>query len=560
MAIMYPSHPLLTNSAGEVTVFERLKQALSDEWSVFHSYRWNRNIGLRENDFILINKLYGIIVVEVKGGRVECLGHGEWRVTDRFAMCHKIQDPYKQVAQGQVKIFRELENHLRQYYHNAVKCFRCVIFPDVSERELCFHNVNMRRITLLKEDLYASNLEDRLINICRNVYEIDCEQSCNEMQFRNHTRMEENQYNCVLGYFSTHFSSYYNQNEIYFKTMSRIKYLTEQQLKLLESINSNPQICIKGGAGTGKTVLAKYKAKLDIVSGKMVLVLCTTEALRDDYRKEFNSQPNIDIFTKQYFEKNLKEINSKYDSIILDEGQDFTEEEFNEIKKITDNIYIFMDKEQVLRKERVEEEFSYFSQLPQFILNKNLRNSFPIKNVLYRIYGRKIESIQTAEKEVELIFLNNKSKNQLVEFFRKLYNSKIYEISEYSKEKPVFITTSSIKKSQFTCNYDKYYSVCREMLPDDDFCFPCDICTGSYFDTVRRLKGTEHDCVIVYDEEGLARSNIFNNVEKDALYSKNMISTAISRAKFDLTIIIPYKSDEECQLVSQHLGLGYKII
>lgn len=564
MAKMYPTDPLLTNSVGEVTVFKIFEKSLNDEWSVFHSYRWDRNTGLRENDFILINQMYGIIVVEVKGGRVECLGHGEWRVIDRFGMRYKIQDPYVQVAKGQVKLFKELKDYLKRYQLKEVKCFRCVIFPDVSNRDIYFDNENMHEITLFKEDLCAPNLEDILINISINTCQTFFNSIFDKSSFTNYAMMSDAQYMRTLDYFNNSFKNYYNPNEIYFKTMSQIKYFTDQQLNLINYIKLNKTACITGGAGTGKTALAIHKAKLDISEGIKTLILCTTNHLRNDYCKEFNSEENIDIFTKQYFLKNIQMINPEYDAIIIDEGQDFTEEEFNEIKKITDNIYIFMDKDQVLDFSRVEEEFSYCSELPKFTLSEILRNSVPIKNVLNRLYGRKSEDIQTVQKEVELIFLNNRSKDKLINFFDELYESKIIEINNYSTEKPMFITTSSIDQSQLVCNFDQYYGFCREQLLDYDlpnhYCEH--VCTGNYFDTVRRLKGTEHDCVIIYDEANLVKSDLLglHNSSKYARYSKNMISTAISRAKFDLTIIISYKSDEECALISKQLGLNYKVI
>lgn len=565
MAKMYPDTPLITHSNGEVTVFNAFKQSLNDGWSIFHSYRWDRNIGLRESDFVLIHQWYGIIVVEVKGGRVECRERGNWTTTDRYGYCHQIRDPYLQVGQGQCKIFYELKNYLSQYSLDFVKTFRCVIFPDMSENDLTLDD-NTRGITLLKEDLSSDNLGQSLVNVSRKVCEIDFKRMFDDSGFCNYAGMSEEQHKYTLQYFNNAFTTYYNPSEIYFKTMSRIEKLTAEQSEIMNCIHLNKKMCLIGEAGSGKTVLAKYKAKLNLSQNIRTLIFCKTNELKKDYCKEFSSEDKIKVITVQYFLNNIKSFNTGYESIIIDEAQDLTKLEFDEIKKITDNIYIFMDNKQILIQNNVEEEFEYFSEFPKFTLNKNIRNSEPIKNVLKRIYGGQVEEVKTDAKEVKLIFLNPRTRDTLIQFFDELYQSKMTEIRNYTQETPKFITISDVKQSSLVCDYNTYDTLCRviiEHIKKGERWINCPpSCTGHYFDTVRRLKGTEHDCVIVYDEQGVVKSRALNpdNNSKSAIYTKNMLYTAISRAKYDLTIILSFKSEEECELVAQHLGLNYQIM
>ena len=76
MAIMYPETINLeeTISEAEIFVFNELKEKLDSTWTVFHSVKWISNGMVSQSegecDFVLINKDYGILIIEVKGGKV----------------------------------------------------------------------------------------------------------------------------------------------------------------------------------------------------------------------------------------------------------------------------------------------------------------------------------------------------------------------------------------------------------------------------------------------------------------------------------------------------------
>jgi len=80
MAILYPKHVPDTSPASEISVFRSLTR-LNDHWRVFHSVVWQSARRGRqadgEADFVLLHPRYGLLVLEVKGGRVDIVD-GSW--------------------------------------------------------------------------------------------------------------------------------------------------------------------------------------------------------------------------------------------------------------------------------------------------------------------------------------------------------------------------------------------------------------------------------------------------------------------------------------------------
>ncbi len=80
--------------SAEIKVFDALRQQLSSAgaWTVFYSVAW---LGRRggadggaardgETDFIVAHPDHGILLIEVKGGRIGYDGaHGQWTTMDR---------------------------------------------------------------------------------------------------------------------------------------------------------------------------------------------------------------------------------------------------------------------------------------------------------------------------------------------------------------------------------------------------------------------------------------------------------------------------------------------
>ena len=128
MAFMYPSKEDLSDIPySELRVYDLLS-SLGKGFTVFHSVQWIKKGSKwkstwKENDFLIFNKNLGAIVLEVKGGDIECRGgvfHQKNTETGEvnYLNPEKKNDPLSQAIDG---IY-----HYRKVLDSIV--------PDLSER------------------------------------------------------------------------------------------------------------------------------------------------------------------------------------------------------------------------------------------------------------------------------------------------------------------------------------------------------------------------------------------------------------------------------------------
>jgi len=169
--------------------------------------------------------------------------------------------------------------------------------------------------------------------------------------------------------------------------------LDEEQLGKLDEIEENDRVLIKGAAGTGKTLLARETALRQAARGKRVLLLCFTDAL-GHWLSETVSHPNITLAAIRHFAARLLDENTseslgadpseywntislraaidglteetnRWDSVIIDEGQDFSEEDWDlalECSRKSGQLWVFADEDQAFWNDRkipesIEREF-----------------------------------------------------------------------------------------------------------------------------------------------------------------------------------------------------------
>lgn len=213
-------------------------------------------------------------------------------------------------------------------------------------------------------------------------------------------------------YESRDFSSHL-QNQMALLNKS-IDQLTQEQLDVMNSIRHRKRMAIAGCAGSGKTLLAVEKAiRLDN-AGMQTLFLCHSSFLADYVRKLMKgTQVKVVDFTtwianlsgnKEYSETwsqhvepssknldlafdNLLSTKSRYDAIIVDEGQDFREIWWTLIEAGLNSaehgiLYIFHDDNQTLLPQRAK----YPIHEAPFFLTKNCRNSGEVFDMVSRFH------------------------------------------------------------------------------------------------------------------------------------------------------------------------------
>ncbi|MCR3907038.1 MAG: hypothetical protein NUK62_08460, partial [Tenericutes bacterium] len=199
--------------------------------------------------------------------------------------------------------------------------------------------------------------------------------------------------------------------------------------------------------------IAIKKAKNESRSGKNVLLLCSSNYLAKFIRNQIFNFDNIDSMTFRGLIKksiNESEFNlikyndelsgvsdyiennstlTKYDSIIIDEGQDFTTEWayctkyfLKDLKRST--LYIFYDEYQNIFKRNFENEFDI--PYPPFTLVENLRNTSSIYRwaVEETGLGKEVQPNTIEGSNPDRFVLKNKqsSRNKLERILKELVN------------------------------------------------------------------------------------------------------------------------------------------
>ena len=412
-----------TESNGEERVYDSLKKNLCDDWLICHSWRWLKHPNNKktykkqgEGDFVLFHPSCGIIVIEVKGGTIEYRENGKY-----YANNILIQNPEKQASDTKFEIKARLKE---RNLEDNVYVSHAVWFPDIIWNIDYPPNLNSQ-ILFDKNDL--TNPENKLRKLTSgNIIPIKDNKAIQIVE-----KMLFNSFKLVK---SLKFSIQ--------DTMTEMVRLNQQQINALEYLDEQHCIGVKGRAGTGKTLLAVYKAKQLSESGKKVLFLCFNRSLADWLSAEL-SGTNISVFTyhkyasdylhkykpwripdtseesKGYFDhignefsEVISENADEFDCCIIDEAQDLKPEWFTEIKNAFYpelHFYFFFDPLQIPYTRKIVLQEKHFSFGALIIpLYKNMRNTKQVSqsawNVLRESYNehKHFNSIDGDYPEVNL--------------------------------------------------------------------------------------------------------------------------------------------------------------
>lgn len=529
MAIMYPEKINLeeTSSEAEIFVFNELKEKLDSTWTVFHSVKWISNGMVSQSqgecDFILINKDYGILIIEVKGGKVSS-ANGKWYSINRYNEKVEISNPQSEADKSKFIIINRLKNErLRAYVTTAVW------FPETDIKK-SFLPLDMPREIIL--DVNSSNdIEKNLIDIFK--YRMKLE---NFIPYR----MIDSDYNKIIKCIMPDVL----EKEILKKKCEELKMkylkLNEEQAICFSQLEDNNLISVKGHAGTGKTVLAVHKAFKDSKQGKKVLYLCYNVLLSEKIKEEsfdkfkvfgiydfaenylkmfdkekydeFQETGDYDEMISRYLEIVKDNLEVKYDTILIDEAQDFKKEWIDSIKFILNkggSLCIFYDEAQMLYEKYGIKDISYLKVGTKYNLKRNMRNTDEIclsslniagidKNnvILSGINGLKPQVVY-ADNSLEI---EEKIKDIL---------SNLKNVEKIDDDNITFLILEAKKKMIYKKKIKKYSKATVE--------------------SIRRYKGLENDIIIIPD----LNSEFLNDED-----IKKLLYVAISRARCEVILII----------------------
>ena len=540
----------------EIQVYKVLKEKLPDTMYVIHSPKWvSRDISGRadgEADFIVIDPNNGILVIEVKGGRIEYNSvSGQWYSLNKHNERNKTKDPFKQASLNKFAFI----NKWKQITHPRVVFIptsHAVCFPDVDAVKGTLPTNADTDIIINKSKLYSDYVVDEIKKV------FDFHKKANDRcEFDNKI-------------FEQALSLFKNNCEFKTSLKADIKYgnilidkLTQEQFSILKQTERNKQLCIIGGAGTGKTILAMEKAKRLSNNGKKVLLVCHNIELAKFIYKQLCEFRNIEVcaydilvericnriknkdqaehsvryakgkslqdYDKQqkfynrespdilFSASTLLEDSEKYDAVIIDEAQDFSDIHLMSLKALLSEeeiLYIFMDENQIIYDDKETLNVDQFLKLE---LTKNLRNTEFIHEFSKFFKPNLLEEGSGLEgSEVEFVIAKKENDTSAL---KSALNKLLINEQVHPSEIAVFSGNSIFKENAWQWDKLNGLTYSNTVNDADD---------KILINSIHKLKGIERPVVIVNNIDWMKPER-----QKDL----NALYVAATRAKIKLVII-----------------------
>jgi superfamily I DNA/RNA helicase len=343
---------------------------------------------------------------------------------------------------------------------------------------------------------------------------------------------------------------------------SKIKYdekrfieLTNHQLDLFRRVASNKNIITSGPAGCGKTIVAKTIAQDFLNNDKKVLFLCFNRSLANKLRYDFDKyEANIDVSTFHSFARRIIEkfdkdwwtsnadsksedfwnlevpvkleeclpfVKEKYDTLIVDEGQDFKELWYDMIFKLISNEghkLIFLDEMQNI--------FGHYTEVPsgqsfmKYSLPENCRNTKNIVKYLSSVISKDIKSFDKSPTGDEIVYKEFKNQTEEQKYLLDEIKSLTREHDIASDQ--ILILLNSGKSDSCIAETVKIGKLEIKGI-DNKGRFQRDAIN---YTTINTFKGLEADIVFVVDVD-----QIPDDKKLEKLY------TETSRARFKLYVL-----------------------
>lgn len=533
-----------TPSFGERQVFESLDEKLPKDYTVFHSFQWNRHIphhGVQwgEADFIIFHPERGILVLEVKSGGVKLTDGQWWYIRTDNQRSYRMQDPLEQANRTKYRIKDIIEKTL--VYPEICWIEPAVWFPSLSDRRVLKSMPNTYHSSIVFTNQALDNPK-QAIDDAFDFY--------NSMQ---RTRLSTESVTKILSLLAPTCNAVPSLGSMYAEQKAQFLRLTTEQNGLLDYLEEQPNAVVQGSAGTGKTLLAIEKARRLSQSGK-VLFLCFNRFLVDEIRQgianELIDVYNLSQLTKRktgyigvpqddeitHYLTNYDDFkNWDYQHIIIDEGQDFLEEHLSLLASISKShngaFYVFYDKNQLIQRFDLP---TWIQEAEcRLVLRRNCRNTLRIATTA----GKPVE--------VEPVLWEKLPEGQSPSFHilsdRKQVIRAIYTlVSKYVNESiPLNQITIMTVKTEERSILNGITRIGGWSLVNDRRE------KGLFFTTARKFKGLESAVIILVDVDD---STFSDNVNRSLFY------VGASRAKNFLNILALLDDEQKQDLADVLTG------
>ncbi|PAY16330.1 nuclease [Rhodopirellula sp. SM50] len=291
MAIMRPDlNPDDIPYDSERLVYRALKEQLSNDFVVLHSYPWlrpDRDGALREGeaDFIILHQEKGMLVLEVKGGELR-YQNGTWERKKKHGY-ESITDPFKQARGSMHYLVDRIENQTA---------------GDVRSRHFSYGHA-----VVFPHDNYTGALppgaDESLVLSRRQMESMDVGIETAMAKWpQRETPLSNHQWRRMATALLPEFKLFRPIVGSASDVFERIQEMTDEQIELLGGLyEDNNRVYVSGVAGSGKTQLAFDRAFQLAKNDTRTLFVCYNRHLADHLRRSLDQHPD-----KRLLENRLK--------------------------------------------------------------------------------------------------------------------------------------------------------------------------------------------------------------------------------------------------------------
>ncbi len=527
--MFYPAQVRGSEPASELRVRTALAK-LDDDWRVFHSVVWQAVRGGSqadgEADFVLLHPKGGLAILEVKGGRIE-VRNGQWQSTDRNGVAHRIKDPFRQAKDSKYALIRYLEQLQPKLAHIPRVCHG-VVFPDV----VLNHAIGLfpSEVTWDQKALQAPGLA--LETLLTHWGQADGQ------------RLSAHDLEEITNRLAPTLTVTLSLRDALKAAQSELTRLTRRQMDVLHMLRANRRCVVRGGAGTGKSLLAVEKARQVAAAGGRVLLVCYNGPLRDRLASECQTFTGVELATfhslcrsrsmragipmppnpddkwwdseaaqglVSWAETNPQE---RFDAILVDEAQDFAVHWISSLRAALRDasslMYIFIDQHQqiYLRGNSIPTDW------PVVDLDINCRNTLPIAKSVARVFVDPEPAEGIDGPDPVFIECND-----------------LDEVSIVQEEVDKLIVDEGVSPSRITVLSDRHETIRRlTTMLAGGFPFVQPGKRGIAVETIHRFKGLEAEIVVV-----ALSSSLFNERHT----AQALLYVGLSRARAMLIVVGP---------------------
>ncbi|MBP2513838.1 nuclease-related domain-containing DEAD/DEAH box helicase [Sphingomonas sp. PvP018] len=416
-----PRHAV-SDSDAELVVFGALAEQLGPEYAILHSVAWIARPGggggarEGETDILVAHPAKGLLAIEVKGGRVSLDYRTKaWISIDRNDATHVIKNPFEQARRGKFALLEKLKESpaWRRLGIGRFTLGYAVFLPGVGDGD-----------RLRGPDAPIEIIGDRGDLSDLNAW-IEQAFAYWEGERGDDQRIGARGVDALIALFARTASTRPLLSARIADEDGARLVLTNRQAAILDMLRRQRRVMIAGGAGTGKTLIAREKAVRLAAEGMRTLLLCYNRGLADHLREQCIGIEGLDVATfHQVCHRWIDRMRTKhgrdllaearadlpggnefdhlmpmalavavdalgpiYDAIVVDEAQDFGDEYWLPVEMLLTRpdeamLYVFLDENQDIYRR------SASIPVPgePMMLDRNCRNTDAIHAAAYGHY------------------------------------------------------------------------------------------------------------------------------------------------------------------------------